>query len=1012
MSKKNLIWIYTLTLLLLSSMVISNFYLSTSKLFAKSSIYLSVLEDTITEGEVFHVEIKNEQELSELSIDPVDLNNDQVKPNRKFVLDIPEGIEFEQQLQTEKEVTFNWDETDRKLLISIPDSQTMIKVALRAEVQGIYTTNIYPQESFKTKKSLDFSVLKSNENNVTNTIETEVLDENLENSFPEENIQGFVPEVPVVNTDIDMREYHSVYSWNQLVQAVSNSSITKIVLMNNIFAVGTSNFSSRTENLEINGNGFTLSLNSNSMMLGNLSSGVEKTFHFNNITILYSNTGSDFIRANDSVAGGRWRILLENTTISGSRRAVDARRSEVTLKGATYIRTRRSNFALGSLVVEEGSQYTSIVFNSNRAAVWFPRNVSGAAVTGKNSEFRVKSDARVNFYRENNVNASQPAVFRHFRSYIIEEGARVNYFYQNQNGGVAPLGDQSAANGRPQSYTILSGGELNIYTSNQMGIHFRRRDTSLVTETGGKMNVRLINQNNNIIPNIPVSPDEGGEDEDEDEDDGDEDEPDVSLNRLINLAGTRTSITIRDPRNLDIRSNEATDLFSISATSTFTINNSHVSVWNNSEFFWEEPSIARPDVLNFSQRGQTVTSSDFLLMFSVNVTSENFKRISAKGTTIYEDEQAEIKVSYNDENGNTIFPSEIITGTLDVPTVIESATPGGLLENANYTIKDILTVNGKYDEETYEFTPESSNSSLTFILESEEIQKPEKGVIKVRYEGDDGTLLANDTITGKVGTEYITEAREFDGWVLIKKPSNATGTFTEEEITITYLYKQVSKDAVLTVEFINELEQLIPGYTLTLETQIGDSLDLTTEEVVLTQIQTLIEAGYTITERPENEESVVITESEMTVRYTAQGQLSLVSVPKTIDFGSLTYDATTQRVEESTLDAPLAVLDMRANTVGGWTMTATLSSPMVNDRGEELVNALRYVYQGEETILDANAQEIYTTQGTDERRVSVSDSWGTEKGSDGLKLQINSADMVYTGKYSGVISWTLMAGQP
>ncbi|WP_242586816.1 MucBP domain-containing protein [Candidatus Enterococcus ikei] len=1031
MNKKKLLSVNIFILLILGLTIVSEFYFSATNLFAKASVSMEVLEDEIIVDESFYLQINDERDevgeevpldLAKLDVEESsNSNNEQTEAKRKLILVIPDGITFDARLQealiqeqelSSEQFIFDWDETSRELRIHVPVSKNSVNVALVAQSSETHMLKLFDDRKQEELASLAIVALESDEDpsfDETTDQEENTPTQTVEADLKEEN-QDLVSEKELYNTEFS--DHFQVYTWDQLVQAISNNSITKIILMRDISSVGTNNFASRTENLEINGNGFTLSLNSNSVMLGNLSSGIEKTFHFNNITIPFSNTSTDFIRANDSVAGGRWRILLENTTISGSRRAVDARRSEVTLKGNTYIRTRRSNFALGSFVVEENAHYTSVVFNSNLAAVWFPRNVSGAAVTGTNSEFRVKTDARVNFYRENNVNASQPAVFRHFRTYTIEEGAKVNYFYQNQNGGVAPLGDQSAANGRPQAYTILSGGELNVYTSNQMGIHFRRRDTSLVTETGGKMNVLLLNQNNNIIPGIPVSPDEGGDGDEDDGADGDEDEPDVSLNTLINLAGTRTSISINDPRSLDIRSNAATNLLAISSTSSFSINDANISIWRNSEPFWREPLIVRENVTRYSQQGQVVSTTDsWLMMLNVSVTSNDYKRISAKGTTIYENEQAEITVSYIDESGKIIFPEEMLPGIIDVPTVIESAIPGGLLETSNYTVKNIITTNGRYDEASFEFTPDSSSASLAFILESSDIPVAE-GTVEVRYQSIDGVLLASETMTGEVGTQYITEVKNFEGWELVEEPLNATGTFTEETITVTYVYKEVPKQAVLTVQFINELEQLLPGYTVRIETQVGDEIDLTKEQAVVEQLAALVSAGYELSERPDNETAFKIEAAEMTVQYKLQGLLSLVSAPQSIDFGSITYDATTKRVEDPEIDQPLIVADTRADNSNGWTLTAALSSPMKNETGQELRSALRYVYEGQETLLDTNAQMVYLNQEGVSGRFDISDSWGTENGTDGVKLEIGSSEIVHTGSYTGVITWKVMAGQP
>lgn len=666
------------------------------------------------------------------------------------------------------EIPISFDKVGEHTVVVVSEDETTSEVTVVVEKEQVEASFV------EEKDSIDIGKEEGR---------NEELEDLLENN-------GNIIDSSDILSNIDL--YTPVYNWDQLVQSIADSSITKIILMQDINAIGTSNFTTRTEELEINGNGFTLNLNSNSILLGNLNSGQEKVFHLNNIIVLVSSTSIDFIRANDSVAGGRWRILIENTTISGSRRAVDARRSEVILKESVYIRTRRSNFALGSFIAEENARYTSIIFNSNRAAVWFPRNVSGAAVTGTNSEFRVKTGARVNFYRENNVNGTQPAVFRHFRTYVIEENAQVNYFYQNQNGGVAPLGDQSAANGRPQEYSIQSNGALNIYTANQMGIHFRRRDTSLITETGAKLNVLLVNQNNSIVPEVPTSPTEGEDGEDDEEDD-EEDEPDSSLDNLINLSGTRTSVAITNPRSVDIRSNTATNLFSISSTSSFTIENSHISIWSNFEEFWQSPVINKPDVYLYKQEGQTITSTEILLN-STNMTNSNYKRIKTIGTTIYDDEQAEIKVSYVDVNGSSVLASENINGSIGIPTLIYSATPGGSIEEANYIVKDIVAENGEYDDSSYEFTPVEKNSDLTFILEN----VSQIGTVLVEYIDQNGTeLTQSEVLQGNIGEEYFAEEKYFDGWELIEKPSNAIGSFTEEDIRVTYSYQEITINTIV-----------------------------------------------------------------------------------------------------------------------------------------------------------------------------------------------------------------------
>ncbi|WP_195514565.1 WxL domain-containing protein [Enterococcus sp. 1001283B150225_161107_E12] len=232
--------------------------------------------------------------------------------------------------------------------------------------------------------------------------------------------------------------------------------------------------------------------------------------------------------------------------------------------------------------------------------------------------------------------------------------------------------------------------------------------------------------------------------------------------------------------------------------------------------------------------------------------------------------------------------------------------------------------------------------------------------------------------------------------------------------TIAVPVKVIEADVVLTVEFMNEINQLLSDYTVVMDGKIGDVVDLTTEPLVLEQMQALDQAGYEIVTRPENESSFTLTQTEMIARYQVTGLLRLTSAPSALDFGSLTYNARTQRVEKPTFDQekePLLVTDTRASADSGWTMMATLSSPLVNEDDQELFNALRYVFEGEETILDTNALIVHR-QNDAQRLFNVSDTWGDTRGSDGLKLQIGARDVVHTGNYQGTITWTLMAGQP
>ncbi len=63
-----------------------------------------------------------------------------------------------------------------------------------------------------------------------------------------------------------------------------------------------------------------------------------------------------------------------------------------------------------------------------------------------------------------------------------------------------------------------------------------------------------------------------------------------------------------------------------------------------------------------------------------------------------------------------------------------------------------------------------------------------KGVVNILHVDEKGVLLKNETLKGEVGKVYNTTQMAIDGYALKTKPSNATGTFNEKDIYVTYVY--------------------------------------------------------------------------------------------------------------------------------------------------------------------------------------------------------------------------------
>ncbi|MCB5951486.1 hypothetical protein LI951_05360 [Enterococcus sp. BWT-B8] len=270
--------------------------------------------------------------------------------------------------------------------------------------------------------------------------------------------------------------------------------------------------------------------------------------------------------------------------------------------------------------------------------------------------------------------------------------------------------------------------------------------------------------------------------------------------------------------------------------------------------------------------------------------------------------------------------------------------------------------------------------------------------------------------------------------------STLVSTSNEEELNTSTIgttglqdYARVSsgnavdiEESVLTVAFVNEENQMMPGYTLTIgegqtidtALNVGDVIDLTGSEfqAVQDQLTALETAGYEISMRPENETNFSITETAQTVTYKVTGQLFLKSAPSTVDFGSITYNAKVQRVDNPSTDGDLVVTDTRANQAAGWTLYAALTTNMKNDETGSVMNeALWYVDSAGEEIsltLDSGNQPIYTNAsgGT----FDVTGTWGDTSADPGLKLVADPTKTTVSsiGTYSGVVTWTIMAEQP
>ena len=101
---------------------------------------------------------------------------------------------------------------------------------------------------------------------------------------------------------------------------------------------------------------------------------------------------------------------------------------------------------------------------------------------------------------------------------------------------------------------------------------------------------------------------------------------------------------------------------------------------------------------------------------------------------------------------------------------------------------EIITING------YKFVSADKNT-IVVDIENNEINlyyEAVNGTVKSIYVDKDGNEISESVITeGRVGTEYKTSSKEIAKYYLVKTIGEETGSYSEEEIVITYVYDLV-----------------------------------------------------------------------------------------------------------------------------------------------------------------------------------------------------------------------------
>ncbi|MBC2313463.1 MucBP domain-containing protein [Listeria welshimeri] len=202
-------------------------------------------------------------------------------------------------------------------------------------------------------------------------------------------------------------------------------------------------------------------------------------------------------------------------------------------------------------------------------------------------------------------------------------------------------------------------------------------------------------------------------------------------------------------------------------------------------------------------------------------------------------EQGTVTVNYQDEQGNSLAPSETLKGDVG--------------ENYTTVQKDITG---------YDFKEVQGNATGEYTTKAQVVtyiyaQTPtpvEQGTVTVNYQDEQGNSLApTETLKGDVGTTYATVQKDITGYDFKEVQGNKTGEFTKESQVVTYIYTQTPVPAAnLTIEYFDENGNQIHEPKI-ISGNVGDPYDVTGD---LDKLQ--IE-GYTIdtTKLPANATGVL-----------------------------------------------------------------------------------------------------------------------------------------------------------
>ncbi|MBP1040025.1 cell surface protein [Vagococcus sp. BWB3-3] len=892
-------------------------------------------------------------------------------------MSVPEGIDFVQAETLQPElVQIEWDKGSRLLTI-VPqvERETELVLAEPELFSAQITLSLIPQQSgtfsfqltSEGKQSEVFVLVIPEEEVVEETEETEFLEETLESEEmvtemseqPLELEQPQEPKVAEVEKTVRATGEADAANWADFAKAIMDTSVNKINL--------TASFSNpRTagegdpnnvatyllkRSLEINGNGHRVDFQGSSINLGDPGSD-RPTFHLHDVILAQRYAGGyseDIVGSRLAAHSGKWHYRFGNITTEPSvQRLARAQYAGITLYGQMTIDTRAENFYVGSLQMEEGTVYRGNV-NYYDFSIFYYNLAARTTDTGYTQEFTVGADSDVFLSQSQKGGTTYPAVFYHYKTITIGEGATYN---------VNMPGNAVRFNFNTSEMVVKANATVNLRNGSTTTsvINFAVSDTRFVSEAGASITIIGKGSTESAV-------------------------------NLSNANGpTNTTFRLTAPRYFDIRNlggqttSRAISLGTTNrATNTFEVTDGDLSLW------YTASDIQGPPTYSYEGVAQLLVTG-----------SGSMQKV----------------VSDNSQLQTKFISSSIsrITSVKHQPTVeFEEVTDAHLTIKARVKLGEIPDDHGANGEGEVTTTPIYASEGQfqgyiedTYGIQHDDLWTDSQGYFSYR---DTRFNLADKAIT--VGL-VIDASKTLTFETLIKdvtppEPAYELQGAAPESQELTGKAAEIG--AQVTYQLNEKLVTAQNGEPISGEVQEDGSWRVAVKDLVLGDVIQVF-----LTDKAGNTNPLADTPfidalfKQGTTIVVKGGELMFISAPSSFSFGQeLAIGSQAMNYPLQQLVGSLVVQDTRSEKQP-FSLSAKMGQRLKSASGAELIDAIVYRSQGKETVIDQESVELYHQTAQDDQPIDLSTDWLGQQAGLNLKTQPGK---VNAETYQGTIEWTL-----